>query len=272
MGNTVAIYNFKGGVGKTTTALNLGYAWSRSFKVLLIDCDPQCNLSNALGVSGARISIYRYLKDLLHDNLPDRIEAKEITPYLHLLPGDYLMTEIEANSQFISFGPNIIQKLSYVLRKEYDLVLLDMPTHFGVLVKSMLTHVDSILIPALADSFSIGGVKKLLTYLYTVERHKPLNILGIYFNMYRDHLIHHREKYAESVQEFGDLILQSRVSNSIKVSEAIDIGKSMNRVDPANRSAIDFLQLSDELMSKFNNIFLSPTLISEEFLEKIRQE
>ncbi|WP_339792062.1 ParA family protein [uncultured Imperialibacter sp.] len=270
MGNTVAIYNFKGGVGKTTTALNLGYAWSRQFKVLLIDCDPQCNLSNSLGADNSTKSIYRYIKDLLHDNLPENIEAQEVTPYMHLLPGDYLMTEMESNSRFISFGPNIVQKLGYVLRKDYDIVIMDMPTHFGGLVKSMLTDVDSILIPALADSFSIDGIKKLLTFLYTVERKRPLNILGIYFNMYKQSLIHHREKYTEAMTEFEDLMLESTVSNSIKVSEAIDIGKSMNRVNPENKSAIDFLKLSDELMAKFNNTFLSSKFISEEFLENIK--
>lgn len=272
MGRTVAIYNFKGGVGKTTTALNLGYAWSRSFKVLLIDCDPQCNLSNALGIKDNSRSIYRYIKDLLHDNLPDRVEPTEINPYLHIVPGDYLMTEMESNSQFISFGPNIINKLSFVLKRDYDLIILDMPTHFGVLVKSFLANVDSMLIPALADSFSITGIRKLLTYLYIVDRRKPLNILGIYFNMYRETLIHHREKYQEAANEFGDLVLRSKVSNSIKVSEAIDMGKSINRVDPDNRSAGDFLQLSDELMARFNNTFLSSKLISEEFLEKIKGE
>ncbi len=272
MGNTVAIYNFKGGVGKTTTALNLGYAWSRNFKVLLIDCDPQCNLSHSLGAADSSKTIYRYIKDLLHDNLPERIEAEEITPYLHLIPGDYLMTEMEANSRFISFGPNIVQKLGYILRKDYDLVVLDMPTHFGGLVKSMLTDVDSILIPALADSFSIDGIKKLLTFLYTVERKKPLNILGVFFNMYKQSLLHHRQKYTEAIAEFEDLILESTVSNSVKVSEANDIGKSMNRVNPDNKSAMDFIKLSDELMAKFNNTFLSSKFISQDFLENIRSK
>lgn len=272
MGRIIAIYNFKGGVGKTTTSLNLGYAWSRSFKVLLIDCDPQCNLTNSLGITDNSRSIYRYIRDLLHDNQPDRIEATEITPYLHIIPGDYLMTEMESNSQFISFGSNILHKLSYIIKRDYDLVILDMPTHFGVLVKAFLANIDSILIPSLPDSFSITGIRKLLTYLYIVERRKPLNILGVFFNMYREHLVHHREKYMDSIKEFGELVLNTRVSNSIKVSEAADIGKAMNRVDPENKSAIDFLHLSDELMAKFNNTFLAPQHISEEFLENIKSE
>ncbi len=270
MGHTVAVYNFKGGVGKTTTTLNLGFAWSRSFKILLIDCDPQCNLSTALGVKEAKSTVFTYFKALVHDQFPDRIETTEITPYLHLIPGDYHMTEMEANNQFLSFGPGILQKFNYAVKRDFDLIIMDMPTHFGVLVKSILTNIDSILIPAVADSFSINGIKKLLTFLYTVERTKPLNILGIYFNMYRDKLIHHREKYDESLAEFGDLILQTRVTNSIRVSEATDLGKAAYKIDPENSSALEFMQLSDELLAKFNSKFLNPDIISQEFLVKIR--
>ena len=270
MGHTVAVYNFKGGVGKTTTTLNLGYAWSRSFKVLLIDCDPQCNLTSALKVNESKFSVLKYLKALLHDQIPEQIEAVEITPYLHLIPGDYLMTELEANNQFLSFGPGIVQKFNYLIKKDYDLILLDLPTHFGILVKSVLANVDSILIPTIADSFSINGIKKLLTFLYTVDRKKPLNILGIFFNMYRDQLIHHREKFGKSVEEFEDLVLHTRVTNSIKISEAIDLGQSAYRITPENHTAQEFLMLSDELLAKFNKIFLGSDHISDDILEKIR--
>lgn len=269
MANTVAIYNFKGGVGKTTTSLNLGYAWSRSFKVLLIDCDPQCNLTIALGARESENSIFGYLKGLVHNKMPDKIIPFEISSYLHLIPGDYRMVSIETNSQFITFGPSIIQKLNYAIKKDYDIIILDLPTHFGLMVKAFLVNTESILIPTIPDSFSIAGVKKLLTYLYTVQREKPLNILGIYFNMYKDSLIYHRVKYRESTDVFGSLILDSRVSNSVKVSEATDEGKFISKVSPDNTVAREFQQLSDELLAKFNCQFLNNNLISEDFLHKI---
>ncbi len=266
MANTIAIYNFKGGVGKTTSTLNLGYAWSRSFKVLIVDCDPQCNLSTSFGYGDATNTIFTHLKKMLHDNAPDNLETVPITPYLHLLPGDFEMVDIETNNQFISFGTSIVQKLVYLAKKDFDLVLFDLPTHFGVLVKSFLANVDSILIPAIPDSFSISGIRKLLTYLYDVERLKPLNILGVFFNMYRRNLLLHQEKYRESIDEFHDLILSSQVRNSIKVSEASDIGKSINRIDPSNTVAKDFIHLSDELMAKFNSRFLDKELLESGIL------
>lgn len=270
MGQTIAVYNFKGGVGKTTTTLNLGYAWSRSFKVLLIDFDPQCNLTSALALRESKNTVYHYLKALIHEHPVERLEATEITPYLHLVPGDYQMTDIESNSQFISFGPGVLQKFFWSVKKDYDLVLLDMPTHFGVVVKSVLTNVQSILIPSIPDSFSANGIKKLLSFLYTVERAKPLNILGVFFNMYRDQLIHHRQKYKESIKEFGDIILQTQVTNSIRVSEAIDLGQSAYRIDPQNHTAQEFLNLSDELMAKFNNLFLGEHLVPPDVMEKAK--
>ncbi|XOV91100.1 MAG: ParA family protein [Bacteroidota bacterium] len=268
MANTIAIYNFKGGVGKTTSTLNLGYAWSRSFKVLLIDCDPQCNLSAAFNKSKETHTIFYYLKKMLHDHAPDKIDTVPITPYLHIIPGDFEMVNIETNNQFITFGTSIIQKLTYQVKKEFDIVIFDLPTHFGTLVKSFLANVDSILIPAIPDSFSISGVKTLLSYLYDVERMKPLNILGIFFNMYKRNLLHHQDKYRESAEEFKDMILSTQVRSSIKVAEASDIGRSINRINPDNNVAKDFVHLSDELLAKFNHKFLDKELLESGFFDQ----
>lgn len=270
MANTIAIYNFKGGVGKTTSTLNLGYAWSRSFKVLLIDCDPQCNLTTSFNKGDFPDTIFSYLKKMLHDRVPDSIETIPITPYLHLLPGDFQMVNFDSNNQFITFGASIIQKLTYLIKKDFDLVIFDLPTHFGILVKSFLANVDSILIPAIPDSFSISGIRKLLAYLYEVDRLKPLNILGVFFNMYRQNLLLHQDKLRESIDEFHDLILSSQVRNSIKVSEASDIGKSINRINPDNTVAKDFLHLSDELMAKFNSKYLDEELLESGILGPIK--
>ena len=100
MANTISIYNFKGGVGKTTTAINLGISWAKSFKVLLIDFDPQCNLSNSIAPDHESPTVYEYLKKVMHDHEIDP-QPEEITPYLHVIPGDLQMTQIESNNQFI---------------------------------------------------------------------------------------------------------------------------------------------------------------------------
>lgn len=269
MANIVSIYNFKGGVGKTTTSLNLGHSWSKSFKVLLVDFDPQCNLTNSLSVEHHGHTLYDYARNVLHDHVFE-IEPVQIHPYLHLIPGDYSMVNLESNNQFISFGPSIIKQLMRSLSRNYDFIIMDCPTNFGVLVKAVLSSSQSILIPAQADSFSITGIQKLLTHLATVDDPYALNILGIFFNMYSEQLILNQQKMEEARKVFGGLILDRTISRSVKVGEATDLGKSITEYSPENSVAQEFMALSDELLAKFDSQFLKHEHIIPELLEKIR--
>lgn len=269
MSNTVSVYNFKGGVGKTTTSLNLGYSWSRFFKVLLIDFDPQCNLTNALSIGNDHKTVYTYVTKILH-NHPIEVEPVEVTPYLDIIPGDYSMVNVESNNQFISFGHTIMQKFLYAAKTDYDFVILDCPTNFGVLIKSILSSTKSVLIPAVADSFSISGIKKLLTHMASVDQNYSLNILGIFFNMYNDHLKLSHEKLEEAKHIFGDLILENTISRSIKIGEANNLGKPISELSPDNTVAREFMALSDELLAKIDSQYLTDEYIMPELLEKVR--
>ncbi|WP_258097821.1 ParA family protein [Marinoscillum pacificum] len=268
MANTISIYNFKGGVGKTTTAINLGISWAKSFKVLLIDFDPQCNLSNSIAPDHESPTIYEYLKKVMHDHEINP-RPEEITPYLHVVPGDLQMTQIESNNQFISFGREMVSKLLMHFHREYDFVIMDCPTNFGVLVKSIIGASRNILIPAIADNFSMTGVKTLMTYLAAVENHS-LNILGVYFNMFNNNMNLTAKKFEEAKDLFGSLILENTVSRSIKVGEANDAGESIADYSPDNHAAQDFMKLSDELLAKFNSQSLNPEFILPDLLERMK--
>ena len=264
MANTIAVYNFKGGVGKTSATLSLSYSWARTYKVLLIDCDPQANLSQVLLEEYAAdndLSIYRIAKKLLHNSVPD-LKPVKIHPYLDLIPGDFRMSEIELNSQFISFGHNIIYRLMSLVKSKYDLIVLDFPTNFGMTVKSFIANIDSILIPAIPDSFSASGFKQLLSYLAEVKKEKPLNILGIFFNQFRKNTLYHNEVINEAEQIFGRLILTQRVRQSIKVSEANHATLPIySFVEDGNSSvAEDFLKLSEEVIGRLNTSNLNDVL------------
>lgn len=260
MPRTIAIYNFKGGVGKTTTTLNLALSWSRSFKVLVIDCDAQANLTHTLtGQTEFKTNLYTALKDIIH-NRQDMIEPIELSRYLHLIPGAYQMVDIEENSEFISFGPGIFQKLLTPLKHKYDFILLDCPTHFGTVVKSTLANVQSILIPALADSFSTLGFKKLLGYLNEVDRTSKLNVLGIFFNLYRKNTRHHKMVKESTALELGELLLNQTVRQGIKVSEANWDHRSIYSFEEKNEVADDFMKLSEEVLEKLDSIHLDKAL------------
>ncbi|MBC6399604.1 MAG: ParA family protein [Ekhidna sp.] len=263
MANTIAVYNLKGGVGKTSTTLSLAHSWSRTYKILLIDCDPQANLSQALLGEDAidnELSLYRITKKLLHNSVPD-LEPIKIHPYLDLVPGDFKMSGIELNSQFISFGHSIVYRLMSLVKSKYDLIILDFPTHFGMTVKSFIANIDSILIPAIPDSFSASGFKQLLNYLAEVKKEKPLNILGIFFNQFRRSTIYHNEVISEAEQTFGSLILNQRVRQSIKVSEANNATLPIySLMEEGNDVAGDFLKLSEEVIGRLNTSNLDEVL------------
>ena len=255
MSHAIAVYNFKGGVGKTSTTLSLAYSWARSFKVLVIDCDPQANLTQALTDQDHAVNLFTITKKLLHDGQP-KIDPVEIHPYLYLIPGDYRMAGIESNTQFISFGHIIFYKLLAAIKHDYDFIILDFPTHFGVTVKSFLANINSILIPATAGTFSISGVKKLLTYLSEVEKEHPLKILGIFFNLFRKHTLHHQKIVREAEQELGSLIFDQRIRESIRVSEASEQNDSIYAFADQSAVAEDFLKLSNEVIARMNRINL----------------
>ncbi len=253
MSNTIAVYNFKGGVGKTSAALNLALNWSQSFKVLVIDGDPQANLTHALlgDGGGSDRTLFQFSRKIIHNGQPE-IDPVVISRYLHLIPGDYQMAALESNSQFISFGHIIYYKLLCAMRCDYDFILLDCPTHFGVTVKSFIANADSILIPAIPDSFSTAGFTKLLNYLNEIKKEKSLHILGVFFNFYRKHTLLHRKIVREAEEELGDIIFSQKIRESIRVSEANFPNRFV--LDSAQESAVaeDFLNLSEEVIGKFH--------------------
>ena len=263
MANTIAIYNFKGGVGKTSTALNLAYHWSKVYKVLVIDCDPQGNLSQSLldtDYSQKEHNLYELISKFLHNSVPE-INPVKINPYLDLIQGDFRMSILETNHQFITFGQTITHSLLASIRNKYDLIVLDFPTHFGVTVKSFVANIDSILIPAIPDSFSSSGFKRLLRYLADSEKKNPIHILGIFFNQYRKNTLHQRKITKQIEEEFGNLILKQKIRESIKVSEAHQGSRSIYNFNGENSDvAEDFLKLSEEIIGRLNTYDVNSTL------------
>ncbi len=170
------------------------------------------------------------------------------------------MAALESNSQFISFGHIIFYKLLGTLKHKYDFILLDCPTHFGVTVKSFLVNTDSIFIPAIPDSFSVNGFKKLLHYLSEIEKDTPLNVLGIYFNLFRKHTLHHQKVKKLAEKELGKLILDQHVRESIRVSEAHDSHQSIYNFLEQSEVAGDFMALSEEVIERLNSMSLDEVI------------
>jgi len=253
MSNVIAIYNFKGGVGKTTAAFNLACGWSRRFRVLAIDCDPQCNLSNALILNcKSKLNIYSYLKGFVHNSIPT-IQPVKVNGMLDLIPGDYNMIELESNSQFIEFGSVFLQRFLERVKINYDIVLIDCPSYFGKTVKAVLNSSDSLLIPATPDVFSLKGALKLLKYVKVMERSKPLNVLGIFLNRFRRNFLYHRKMAIVAKRIFGAFLITKTVRNTVQINETSDRRFVRKSGDPLSNIANDFLALCDLVAEKLES-------------------
>ncbi len=255
MSKIISIYNFKGGVGKTTSTVNLAYSWARNFKVLVVDCDPQINLTQSLTKNTSSPSLHDAMRTVLH-NQEVPVNFEQITSYLHLLRGDYKMIDMESNNQFITFGPSLVERMMRPIREEYDLIILDLPSYFGKVVQSFVVNSDALVIPAIPDNFSMAGVQKLLNYLANIERNYKLSVLGIFFNQMRVNTIHHRKIMSEAKEVLGDLVVDQFVRESIRISEAHEIGRNLYGGETSTPVALDFLKLSEELLSRLNRNYV----------------
>ncbi|MBV6644748.1 MAG: ParA family protein [Cyclobacteriaceae bacterium] len=250
MNHTIAIYNFKGGVGKTTSVFNLACAWSKSYRVLVVDFDPQCNLTNAL-IAGTQdtTNLYTYIKGFLHSYIPD-ISPAVVKHQLHLIPGHQNMIELESNNQFIEFGLTILQRFLQRVKFEYDIVLIDCPSYFGKTVKYVIGNADSLLIPATPDIFSLKGAIKLLKHVEKMDKTKPLNILGIFLNRYRSRLLFHRKVKNVATRIFGKILIEKTIRNTVRITEATDRNFASSSGKPESSIAADYVALGTFLVDK----------------------
>ena len=266
MAHVIAIYNFKGGVGKTTSTLNLARNWSKSFKVLVIDSDPQGNLSQSIGVHQEETTLYSYCKSSMH-HAHFKFEPVVVNPYLHIIPSNIELNELESNNQFISFGHVIIKDILNYIKNKYDLIIVDCPSHFGNLVKSILSCSNSLLIPSSADSFSLSGISQLLEYIHRINVSNQINLLGIFFNMFQANTIYQKEKIKEAKQHYGNIILDQTVRRTIKINEATDRGRSLSNLDPSCGGARDIKKLCEEIIDRMDRVSLSKYVKSTQVAE-----
>lgn len=245
----IAITNFKGGVGKTTTTINLAHLFSRKgLKVLVIDHDSQGNATSGFGVStdqGTRT---------LHDSLVDMkgLPIYKVADGIYLCPSDLRLTNIESELYGVKGRVRRLKQLLDEISEEYDVALIDCPPNHGIGSNSSLIAADEVLIPMEASLFSVKGVKDILSTIdIAKEYNNELHLLGMFVNRFRktsDHiaiLSELREKYPELV-----LNTVVRESSSISISQLNRMSITVAR--PKSIGALDFSHLADEISSKLN--------------------
>ncbi len=250
----IAVVNQKGGVGKTTTAVNLAACLAASERrTLLIDLDPQGNASSAYGVLNPQHHIY-------HALLGDcSIEAATLTTelgYLRLVASgpDLVGAEIELVSH-----PDRERRLASVIdsvRDRFDYVLVDCPPSLGILTLNALTAADALLIPLQCEYYALEGLARLLetTDLVRADLNPSLELEGIVLTMVdmRNNLS--RQVEAEVRQHFGDRVYRTRIPRNVRLSEAPSHGKPILLYDIHSRGAVAYLKLAEEILARHKDV------------------
>ena len=252
MGKIIAIANQKGGVGKTTTSINLAAALGvLEKKVLLVDADPQANSTSGVGVDpkSVKTSIYECIVNEIN---PKDIIIKTNSPSLDLLPAhiDLVGAEIEIIS--LPNREQMMRKSLNSIKDDYDFIIIDCSPSLGLITLNSLTAADSVLIPVQCEYFALGGVGKLLNTIKIVQsRLNPeLSIEGLLLTMYDIRLRLSNQVVEEVKTHFQQMVFDTIIQRNTKLGEAPSHGETIIMHDASCKGAINYLNLAREILQK----------------------
>ncbi len=254
MGKIISIANQKGGVGKTTTAVNLSAALAvMEYKVLLVDADPQANASSGLGINPDELEKCAYECFMGQAPVQDCIIDTD-TPNLSLLPTriDLVGAEVELVNE--KNREYFVRRALEPIKEEYDFVIIDCSPSLGLITVNALAASDSVIIPIQSEYFALEGLGKLLNTVRIVQtRLNPgLNIEGLLITMYDSRLRLARQVVEDVRGHFKRLVFDTLIYRNTKLAEAPSYGKSIIMYDALSAGAVNYLNLANELLKRNN--------------------
>ncbi|WGD35065.1 AAA family ATPase [Olleya sp. YS] len=252
MGKIIAIANQKGGVGKTTTSVNLAASLGvLEKKVLLIDADPQANATSGLGIDVESVDIGTY-QLLEHTNSAKQAIVKTETPNLDIIPAHIDLVAIEIELVDKDEREYMLKKALQDIKNDYDFILIDCAPSLGLLTLNALTAADAVIIPIQCEYFALEGLGKLLNTVKSVQKvHNPeLDIEGLLLTMYDSRLRLSNQVVEEVQKHFNDMVFKTIIQRNVKLSEAPSYGESIINYDASSKGASNYLSLAKEIITK----------------------
>lgn len=251
MGKIIAIANQKGGVGKTTSSINLGACLATlGQKVLLIDIDPQGNTTSGVGIDKADIE-YCIYDVLINDSHPQEVIKTTAVENLHIIPATIQLAGAE-----IELVPTIsreirLKKALQLVRDKYDFILIDCPPSLGILTINSLTAADSVLIPIQCEYYALEGLSQLLNTIRLVQKHlnKNLTVEGVLLTMLDARTNLGLQVIEEVKKYFREKVYRTIIPRNVRLSEAPSHGKAIIDYDPKSKGAEMYMELAKEVLS-----------------------
>ena len=252
MGKIIAIANQKGGVGKTTTSVNLAASLGvLEKKVLLIDADPQANSTSGLGIDVDSVETGSY-QLLEHTASAEDCIIKTNSPNVDIIPAHIDLVAIEIELVDKDEREYMLKKAISHLKSSYDYILIDCAPSLGLLTLNALTASDSVIIPIQCEYFALEGLGKLLNTVKSVQKihNEDLDIEGMLLTMFDQRLRLSNQVVEEVQKHFSDMVFETIIQRNVRLGEAPSYGESIIKYDVSSKGATNYLSLAKEIINK----------------------
>ncbi len=252
MGRIIGVANQKGGVGKTTSAINLAASFAvLEYKTLLVDADPQANSTTGVGFDLHKVN------SSLYDCMVNNISAADVIlksemPYLDVIPSHIDLVGAEIEMINYPNRENVIKRLLATIKDQYDFIVIDCSPSLGLITVNALVASDSVIVPVQCEFFALEGLGKLLNTIKIVQNrlNPQLQIEGILMTMYDGRLRLCNQVVSEVRRHFDEMVFSTIIHRNTRLSEAPSFGKPVILYDSDSKGAVNYLNLAKEILQK----------------------